>query len=175
MSTTYSYEQVAYDQKLDKTRVSKTPTALIINASSVNRKILQKQLLLMGVKVFVADIEMCIQLFDIQTPDIIIFDLNSFNKTIIESIKYFKKQSDKNFIPVLFIAELDDTDNLVDFINCGGDDFIIKPFQPELLHAKIKSLLRIKNLQDSVIKEKEETAINHANIWIFYFRWFYCK
>lgn len=45
-------------------------------------------------------------------------------------------------IPVMFISSADDNLNIVMAMNMGGDDFIVKPFDLNVLTAKIGALLR---------------------------------
>lgn len=45
-------------------------------------------------------------------------------------------------VPVIFISSASDNMNIVMAINMGGDDFIAKPFDLDVLTAKIQALLR---------------------------------
>lgn len=45
-------------------------------------------------------------------------------------------------VPILFISSASDNMNLVMAINMGGDDFIAKPFDPDVLNAKVQAILR---------------------------------
>ncbi len=45
-------------------------------------------------------------------------------------------------IPVVFISSSSDNMNIVMAVNMGGDDFVAKPFDLEVLMAKIQALLR---------------------------------
>ena len=45
-------------------------------------------------------------------------------------------------VPVIFISSASDNMNIIMAMNMGGDDFIAKPFDMELLTAKIGALLR---------------------------------
>lgn len=45
-------------------------------------------------------------------------------------------------VPVIFVSSAADNMNIVMAMNMGGDDFIAKPFDPEVLMAKINALLR---------------------------------
>ena len=45
-------------------------------------------------------------------------------------------------VPVIFISSASDNMNIVMAMNMGGDDFIAKPFDLEVLSAKIRALLR---------------------------------
>ena len=45
-------------------------------------------------------------------------------------------------VPIIFVSSAGDNMNIVMAVNMGGDDFITKPFEPEVLSAKVQALLR---------------------------------
>ncbi|MDE6923651.1 MAG: response regulator transcription factor, partial [Acetatifactor sp.] len=45
-------------------------------------------------------------------------------------------------VPVIFVSSASDNMNIVMAVNMGGDDFVTKPFEPEVLSAKIQAMLR---------------------------------
>ena len=45
-------------------------------------------------------------------------------------------------VPVIFISSASDNMNIIMAVNMGGDDFIAKPFELEVLAAKIQAVLR---------------------------------
>jgi DNA-binding response OmpR family regulator len=45
-------------------------------------------------------------------------------------------------VPIIFISSASDNMNIVMAMNMGGDDFIIKPFDLDVLNAKIGALIR---------------------------------
>ncbi len=45
-------------------------------------------------------------------------------------------------VPILFLSSASDNMNIVMAVNMGGDDFVAKPFELEVLSAKIQALLR---------------------------------
>ncbi|MBD5463695.1 MAG: response regulator transcription factor [Lachnospiraceae bacterium] len=45
-------------------------------------------------------------------------------------------------IPIIFISSASDNMNIVMAVNMGGDDFIAKPFDLEVLAAKVQAILR---------------------------------
>ena len=45
-------------------------------------------------------------------------------------------------VPIIFISSASDNMNIVMAMNMGGDDFISKPFDLKVLHAKVTALLR---------------------------------
>ena len=52
---------------------------------------------------------------------------------------FFKKVSP---VPVVFISSASDNMNIIMAVNMGADDFIAKPFDPDVLVAKVQALLR---------------------------------
>ena len=45
-------------------------------------------------------------------------------------------------VPILFVSSASDNMNMVMAMNMGGDDFIVKPFDMDVLMAKIQAMLR---------------------------------
>lgn len=45
-------------------------------------------------------------------------------------------------VPIIFVSSASDNMNIVMAVNMGGDDFVVKPFEPEVLSAKIQAILR---------------------------------
>lgn len=68
-------------------------------------------------------------------------------------------RSDPNFIalPILFLTAKNTTDDVVDGLDAGADDYIIKPFEIAELTARIKALLR--RGQRSVTDDEEDNIL----------------
>lgn len=45
-------------------------------------------------------------------------------------------------VPIIFVSSASDNMNIVMAVNMGGDDFIVKPFESEVLSAKVQAMLR---------------------------------
>lgn len=45
-------------------------------------------------------------------------------------------------VPIIFVSSAADNMSIVMAVNMGGDDFVTKPFEPEILAAKVQALLR---------------------------------
>ena len=68
----------------------------------------------------------------------------------------------RNFmkLPIIFISSRDNDMDIIMSINMGGDDYITKPFSPQVLVAKIQAILRRtynKDLKSDIIKFKDVT------------------
>ena len=74
-----------------------------------------------------------------QKPDLILLDINLpfYNGFYwCKEIRTFSK------VPIIFLSSADDNVNIVMAMDMGGDDFIAKPFELNVLMAKIQALLR---------------------------------
>ena len=61
-------------------------------------------------------------------------------------------------VPVVMVTALESTDDCVRGLEAGADDFIIKPFNPAELHARVRSLLRVKALFDESQRQRASLA-----------------
>ncbi|WP_122638837.1 response regulator transcription factor [Romboutsia sp. Marseille-P6047] len=62
----------------------------------------------------------------------------------------------RNFlkVPIIFISSRDNDMDIIMSINMGGDDYITKPFSPQILVAKIQAILRRTYSYNSDIKNE---------------------
>ena len=74
------------------------------------------------------------QKFDLYLLDITLPDGDGY-----EICQYVKKQKD---VPVIFLTAKDEELNVVQCLDTGADDYIIKPFRNRELISRIKSVLR---------------------------------
>lgn len=72
--------------------------------------------------------------YDLILLDLLLPDINGF-----EICKQIRK---KSIIPIIMLTALEDSIHKVQGLNMGADDYIIKPFEPTELVARIKSNLR---------------------------------
>ena len=72
--------------------------------------------------------------YDLILLDLLLPDINGF-----EICKQIRK---KSTIPIIMLTALEDSIHKVQGLNMGADDYIIKPFEPTELVARIKSNLR---------------------------------
>ena len=92
-----------------------------------------------------------------EKPDLILTDVFMPEMDGLQLCEELKKNEHTNLIPVIMVTAVDDFDHKIKGIETGADDFLAKPVRSRELHARVKSLLRIKNLTDSL--ESAETVI----------------
>ncbi len=73
-------------------------------------------------------------------------------------------------VPIIFLSSASDNMNIVMAVNMGGDDFVAKPFDTDVLTAKIQALLRRSYdfVSQSVILEHKGAILNLTEATITY-------
>lgn len=77
-----------------------------------------------------------------QLPDIIICDLNMPDINGMELLKMVRSSGFFSSIPVIMLSATESTEQKIEVLNAGADDFLVKPFNPKELEARINSILR---------------------------------
>lgn len=90
------------------------------------------------------------------TPDLILLDVMMPKMDGIEVVRRLKANPELPFIPVIMQTALDSTENKVEGLDAGADDYITKPINFAELEARVNSLLRIKALQTALAERETE-------------------
>ena len=81
-------------------------------------------------------------LIDDQPPDLILMDWMMPGVSGIELTRRLRKDEKTRDIPILMLTARVTEDDIVTGLEAGADDYLIKPFSPRELQARIKALLR---------------------------------
>jgi diguanylate cyclase (GGDEF)-like protein len=94
-------------------------------------------------------------------PDLVLLDIMMPKIDGIEVARRVKSNPDLPFIPIIMQTALDSTENKVEGLEAGADDYITKPIDFPELKARLRSMLRIKRLQEEI--EERERELMEAN------------
>jgi DNA-binding response OmpR family regulator len=116
------------------------PHLLIVDDDSLLRRSLGLQLEQAGYRTsLAANAEDALALAQRDRPDLILLDMGLPGMDGLEALKYFKQQAD---VPVIFVtARRRELDTILG-LELGADDYITKPFNPDVLLARVKAVLR---------------------------------
>ena len=87
-------------------------------------------------------------------PDLILLDVMMPKMDGIEVVRRLKANPNLPFIPVIMQTALDSTENKVEGLDAGADDYITKPINFAELEARVNAQLRIKKLETQ-LKDRE--------------------
>jgi len=127
------------------------PKILVVDDTPRNVKLLAD---LLGVKgyavVTAASGREALMKIDAEPPDLVLLDVVMPEMSGYEVCLKLRENPATAMLPVIMVTALDPSQERVKGIEAGADDFLTKPInQPELL-ARVKSLLRVKELHDLV-------------------------
>jgi putative two-component system response regulator len=83
-------------------------------------------------------------------PDLILLDITMPELDGYEVCKRLKQDTLLRGIPVIFLSALSSTDDKIKAFQCGGVDYITKPFQFEEVLARVETHLRLRSLQTAL-------------------------
>ena len=79
-------------------------------------------------------------------PDLVILDLMLPDIGGLDICRRLKSDPDTAGIPVVMVTAKAEDDDVVIGLELGADDYVLKPFSPKVLVARVKGVLRRKNL-----------------------------
>src|SRR6202453_1755296 len=80
-------------------------------------------------------------------PDLILLDINMPEMSGFEVCELLKSDEKLAAIPVIFLSALSDASDKVHAFQCGGVDYVTKPFQVDEVRARVQTHLKIHQLQ----------------------------
>ncbi|MCC5796143.1 MAG: response regulator [Methylophaga sp.] len=99
--------------------------------------------------------------YDEYSPDIVVTDFNMPRADGLEVINHIRQGSNLYWTPVIVLSAQSDNENIIRCLEAGADDYITKPVNLKVLHAKIKTYSKLSRLQNEnlAIKSSLEDAI----------------
>ena len=130
---------------------SKTNTVLVVDDVPVNIQLLSTYLSAEGYYVISArnGLEALDQIQK-NRPDLVLLDVMMPKMNGFEVCEIVKADKETKFIPVIMVTALNELQDKIKGMNSGADDFICKPFNKLELLVRVRSLLRIKSLNDAL-------------------------
>ncbi|MFA6173530.1 MAG: response regulator [Kiritimatiellales bacterium] len=77
-------------------------------------------------------------------PDLILLDLMLPGKDGLEICRMLKRNARTQNIPVVMMTARGEESDIITGLELGADDYIVKPFSPKVLGARVKAVLRRK-------------------------------
>ena len=113
---------------------------LVVDDEASIRRILDTRLSMIGYSVITAsDGEEALSLFRKETPNLVILDVMMPKLDGYGVCQEIRKTSD---VPIIMLTALGDVADRITGLELGADDYVIKPFSPKELEARIRSVLR---------------------------------
>jgi class 3 adenylate cyclase/CheY-like chemotaxis protein len=136
------------------------PRILIVDDNETNRDILVTRLEVHGYELLqAADGEEALAAAKQQLPDLILLDVMMPRIDGIETTRRIKNDANLPFTPIILVTAKADSKDVIAGLEAGADEYLTKPVDQRSLVARVRSMLRIKELHDTVTAQAADLAV----------------
>ena len=141
------------------------PRILVADDNPANVKMLTMRLASEGYEVVsAADGEATLAVARQTAPDLILLDVMMPRVDGVEVCRRLKADAAMPFTPIIMVTAMADLRDVVKGLDAGADDYLTKPVDHAALVARVRSMLRIKSLHDTVDAQARELASWNATL-----------
>ncbi|WP_457108158.1 adenylate/guanylate cyclase domain-containing protein [Methylobacterium sp. P5_C11] len=142
---------------------------LVVDDNPENLEILRVRLEAQGYEVGLApDGETALARAAAQPPDLILLDVMMPRLSGLDVLRHLKTDEVLRYVPVVLLTARVETRDVVEGLDAGADEYLTKPYEHAALMARVRSMLRLKALTDTVRAqarelEDQKSALAEAN------------
>jgi class 3 adenylate cyclase/AmiR/NasT family two-component response regulator len=141
------------------------PLILVADDNAMNLDILETRLAAHGYEILAAtDGETALALAREKHPDLILLDVMMPGLDGVEVCRRLKADPSLPFMPIIMVTARADSRDVVAGLEAGADEYLAKPVDQAALVARVKSMLRIKGLQDTVQEQAARLEAQAAEL-----------
>jgi serine phosphatase RsbU (regulator of sigma subunit) len=130
------------------------PLILIADDNPANVEIFQMRLEANGYATITAvDGEDALRKVRDRLPDMVLLDVMMPKKDGLAVCREIKSDPSLPFMPVIMVTAKAESKDVVAGLESGGDEYLTKPVDHAALVSRVKSMLRIKDLHDTVLQQ----------------------
>lgn len=133
---------------------------LIVDDQERNLELVGTVLSMTGFEVLTAQSgALALELLGKRIPDLILLDVLMPEIDGIETCRMIKANVDWRAIPIIFLSAADDKNLIVQALECGGVDYVTKPFNKAELLSRVRTHLALKDARDrlkALAEDKDE-------------------
>ncbi len=131
--------------------IPSSPLVLVVDDDEYTIRRLEKILSAQGYDVVAAlDGEQALQRVAEMPPDLVVLDVLMPGMDGFHTAQTLRSRAESRAIPILMVTALHELNDKVKGLEAGADDFLSKPYNTVELIARVRSLLRIKQLHDEL-------------------------
>ncbi len=124
---------------------SATPTLLVVDDQEWNRELFLRRLERSGLRILVAaDGHEALRLIEQETIDLVILDIMMPGLSGIEVLKILRRSFPSSELPVIMATAKDQSEDIVEALETGANDYVTKPLDFPVLLARIQTQLRLR-------------------------------
>jgi diguanylate cyclase (GGDEF)-like protein len=138
-------------------RASVRPRLLVVDDIGDNRIILTRRFERRGFEVVEADSGLAaIELIDREPFDLVLLDVMMPGIDGIETLKRIRSRKSASALPVIMVTAKSESDNIVDALELGANDYVTKPVDFAVALARVNTQIGRKRAEQEVLLANEE-------------------
>jgi adenylate cyclase len=135
------------------------PRILVVDDNEINRDIIATRLGTHGYEILqAADGEEALTAVAQYHPDLVLLDVMMPKLDGLEACRRLKSMGGSAFMPIILVTAKSNTQDVVEGLDAGADEYLTKPLDQAALMARVRSVLRIKALHDQVQEQAADLA-----------------
>jgi CheY-like chemotaxis protein len=129
----------------------KTPVVLVVDDNEQNLELIQAYLEDLDCETLAAyDGQQALDMIAQNPPDLVLLDIMMPKMSGFEVCKRVKNDPKTSEIPIIMVTALHEFGDIERAIDAGTDDFLSKPVNKLELTTRVKTMLKLKHLSDSL-------------------------
>lgn len=133
------------------------PLILIVDDNPANVEIFEMRLAANDYEIITAtDGEAGLSMARDCLPDLVLLDIMMPKMDGIEVCRHLRADSSLPFMPIIMVTAKTDSKDVVAGLEAGADEYLTKPVDHAALVARVRSMLRIKSLHDTVLEQSSQ-------------------
>ncbi len=148
----------------DNTQVE-TGKLLVVDDNEMNRDMLSRRLTKRGHDVDVAeDGHAALDLIAQCNYDVILLDVTMPGIDGYETLKCIRENHSPTDLPVIMATAKGETEDIVNAFDLGANDYVTKPLNFPVVHARVQTQLRLKRSVDRIIQLEKKVTRHNAEL-----------
>ena len=132
---------------------------LIVDDSDTIRAVLANAVRAMKLEPVLADCgEKAVELFAGERPGLVLLDVNMPGIDGYETARRIRALLPEEWVPIIFLSASEADQDLERAIECGGDDYLVKPVSAVVLTAKMRALQRLDQMRRKLVEVSNDLS-----------------
>ena len=108
--------------------------------------------------------EDALELFAAEKPGLVLLDVNMPGIDGYETARRIRAIAPDEWVPIIFLSASEDDQDLKRAIECGGDDYLVKPVSTVVLNAKMRALQRLDQMRRKLVDLSNELSVANQRL-----------
>ncbi|MDT8999672.1 diguanylate cyclase [Paucibacter sp. APW11] len=140
-------------------------TILVVDDQNAARVALSAELDQAGHRVIEADSpDWALELFSRYRPDLVLLDVEMPGHDGFWTARQMRAAEPGGWTPIIFLSKSGEDRAIWQGIEAGGDDYLVKPVSPVILHAKLRAMQRLSQMRHRLVQLSDDLRAANAQL-----------